>query len=84
LIQFLGNNIYGGNNGTLNIKSRKRKSTETDEPDSTGIDESDATGTDESNATENVEDICVDGEQVVSYILLYLFYFSLFFLYCAM
>ncbi|CAG8528240.1 11591_t:CDS:2, partial [Ambispora leptoticha] len=51
LIQFLGNNIYGGNNGTLNIESRKRKST--------GIDELNAT-----NATENVEDICVDGEQV--------------------
>ena len=40
---------------TLNIESRKRKST--------GIDELNAT-----NATENVEDICVDDEQVVSYI----------------
>ena len=38
LIQFLGNNIYGGSNGTLTIESKKRKSTEIDESDSTGID----------------------------------------------
>jgi hypothetical protein len=56
----LGNDIYGGSNGTLTIESKKRKSTEIDESDSTGIDKSDATEIDElnaTNATENVEDI---------------------------
>ncbi|CAG8610366.1 916_t:CDS:2, partial [Paraglomus occultum] len=48
-------------NGTLNIESKKRKSTEIDESDSTRFDKSDATKIDElnaTNATKNIENIC--------------------------
>ncbi|CAG8655454.1 5541_t:CDS:10, partial [Paraglomus brasilianum] len=56
-------------NGTLNIESKKRKSTEIDKSDSTRIDKSDTTKIDKLNATnitKNNEDICdiTDGEQV--------------------
>ena len=47
MIQFLGNDIYGGGNGTLTIESKKRKSTEIDERVRCyRIDESDSTGID--------------------------------------
>ncbi|CAB4405928.1 unnamed protein product [Rhizophagus irregularis] len=58
LIQFLGNNIYGGSNGTLNIESKNQKRENLPKLMSQILQESDA--------TETVEDMCniIDNEQV--------------------